>query len=73
MVKFLKGVLALILFVLMAFGLSAKMIDTVWTRTFGGKEFDCGYSVQQTDDGGYIVAGHTYIYGESDIYLVKTD
>ena len=32
--------------------------------------YDWGYSVQQTSDGGYIVAGKN---GNSDVYLVKAD
>ena len=49
--------------------------DTLWTRSFGGDSFDCGYSVQQTADGGYIIAGETDSYGAggSDVYLIKTD
>jgi hypothetical protein len=49
--------------------------DTLWTRTHGGTNHDWGFSVQQTADGGYIIAGSTYSFGagNSDIYLVKTD
>ncbi len=49
--------------------------DTLWTRTYGGEGSDVGNSVQQTGDGGYIVAGSTTSFGagESDIYLLKTD
>jgi len=48
---------------------------TCWSRTFGGPRLDIAYSVQQTSDGGYIVAGRTQSYGEGedDFYLVKTD
>ena len=47
--------------------------DTLWTRTYGGSNHDYARSVQQTPDGGYIVAGYTASFGAggSDFYLVK--
>jgi hypothetical protein len=48
--------------------------DTLWTRTYGGSRTDWGNSVQQTTDGGYIVAGYTFSFGDSSqVYLVKTN
>jgi PKD repeat protein len=46
-----------------------------WQKTFGGESLDIGYSVQQTLDGGYVLAGQTYSagHGSSDVYVVKTD
>jgi len=48
--------------------------DTLWSRTYGGAEVDGGYSVKQTSDGGYIVAGTTSSFGNGwQVYLIKTD
>ena len=49
--------------------------DTIWTKVYGGSEEDVGYSVNQTFDGGYIVAGETqsFGHGEEDVWLIKTD
>lgn len=47
--------------------------DSVWTRTFGGSSNDYGYSVRQTLDGGYIVAGLTQSFGGGlQAYLART-
>jgi hypothetical protein len=31
-----------------------------WQKTYGGADSDSAYSIQQTLDGGYILAGHTF-------------
>jgi hypothetical protein len=48
--------------------------DTLWTRTYGGTSSDNGWSVQQNTDGGYVIAGGTYSFGNAyQVYLIKTD
>jgi hypothetical protein len=53
----------------------ADDIDTLWSMTYGGVEFDVGMSLQQTSDSGYIVAGLTHSFGAGrfDVYAVKID
>lgn len=50
--------------------------DTMWTSAFGGSYSDYAYDVQQTSDGGYLVAGITDSLSHGAIYnirLFKTD
>jgi hypothetical protein len=49
--------------------------DTLWTRTYGGVTDEMAVSAEQTSDGGYIVAGFTWSFGNgwSDVYLLKLD
>jgi len=46
-----------------------------WNQTYGGAEKDFAYSMVQTSDGGYALAGETYSSGAGDSYfwLVKVD
>jgi hypothetical protein len=46
--------------------------NKTWEKTFHETLYDSGYSVQQTLDGGYIIAGTTDLL-DSDVYLIKTD
>jgi hypothetical protein len=48
---------------------------SVWQKTYGGASSDVGNCVRATGDGGYIIAGATASYGESngDVLLLKTN
>jgi regulation of enolase protein 1 (concanavalin A-like superfamily) len=47
--------------------------DMEWQRTYGGSNSDNGHFIQQTSDGGYIVSGCTYSFGNgsNDGWILK--
>ncbi|MBM3327423.1 MAG: hypothetical protein FJY65_10715 [Calditrichaeota bacterium] len=47
----------------------------IYTTQFPWGIVDCGTSVQQTSDGGYIIAGYinSHVVGGGDVWLIKTD
>ncbi|MBA7670131.1 hypothetical protein ES703_78274 [subsurface metagenome] len=79
--QFLIGVIILVLLIISCRNPTFPSIEVpniIWTKIYGGREKDIGYSVQETTDGGYIIAGSTYSFGEgtpsySNVYLIKTD
>jgi len=49
-----------------------------WSQIFGGETSEFGHSVDQTNDGGYIITGWKLTTlelgnGQEDMYLIKTD
>jgi hypothetical protein len=61
---------------------SNKAIPKVeWARTYGSNNYDFGYSIKPTKDGGYIMAGSASdnngdvsgVYGYQDYWVVKLD
>jgi len=46
-----------------------------WQKTYGGSSYDHAESIQQTADGGYIVAGRTNSFGAGnyDLLVLKLD
>ncbi|MBA7537874.1 hypothetical protein ES705_30145 [subsurface metagenome] len=49
--------------------------NMIWDRTYGGSDNDWAYSLFQTTDGGYAVAGYTDSKGagEKDFWVIKLD
>ncbi|MGI9861287.1 hypothetical protein SDD30_07870 [Moorella naiadis] len=49
--------------------------ELLWERNFGGQYCDYAWSVQQTKDGSFILAGGTESFGAGiyDVYLIKLD
>lgn len=47
--------------------------DMEWNKTYGGSTSETGYSIQQTFDGGYVVAGTTASFGAGsfDMWILK--
>lgn len=50
-------------------------LTPVFSRTFGGSGTDIAYSVEVTNDGGYLIVGTTDSSGTGgkDVYVIKTD
>ncbi|MBN1273824.1 MAG: hypothetical protein JXB26_16270 [Candidatus Aminicenantes bacterium] len=48
-------------------------IHAQWARTYGGSEDDYAYSIQETNDGGFIVTGEVLSFGEglTEIWVIK--
>ena len=73
--KFFRFCSILFIAIFVTFLVTNNVFAETWERTFGGAGYDGGYSVQQTNDGGYIIAGTTDSFGAGaeDVYLIKTD
>jgi subtilase family serine protease len=74
-IRLVLGVVLLAIFITAlctSFGAAAT---TGWSQTYGGSGDDEAYSLVQTSDGGYALAGFTASYGAGsyDAFLVKTD
>ena len=69
---FRKSSIVLVAVLLAAIPLTAQ---TSWMKTYGGDDYESAWSVQQTNDGNYIVVGGTTSFGagEADCWLLKID
>ncbi|MCP4725767.1 MAG: hypothetical protein GY863_12060 [bacterium] len=48
----------------------------LWSKTFGGSEYDVGHFISKTSDGGFIITGYGQSLGtagNNDPYLIKID
>jgi hypothetical protein len=47
----------------------------LWTKTYGGKDWDFGYGMEVLQDGGFILCGETSSFsnGGSDVFIVRTN
>lgn len=50
-----------------------RLGNVEWSKTYGGSNWDFAYSINKTNDGGYVITGGTYSYGngDEDVYLVR--
>jgi hypothetical protein len=58
--------------------LSPGRSKPIWKQVFGKDEYLTGFSVQQTNDGGFVIAGNSENFfpgtgDEFDVHLLKTD
>lgn len=49
--------------------------NEIWSKTYGGLNYEGSCSIHRTNDGGYIVGGSTSSFGigQNDFWLIKTD
>ncbi|MEJ2613540.1 MAG: T9SS type A sorting domain-containing protein [Ignavibacteriaceae bacterium] len=47
--------------------------DTIWTKTIGGSEGELSYCIDETGDGGYIIAASTGSSNDRNCWLIRTD
>jgi hypothetical protein len=67
--------LAGLLIICMTTAVMSQPPDILWSQRYGGSKKEQAYSVCQSAEGGFLIAGYTGSYGAGrwDIYLVKTD
>lgn len=51
----------------------AQAPEVLWTQELGESPSNCGYSVYETPDNGFMIGGFTVDAGKRDFYMIKTD
>ncbi len=77
----MKKIYTFLLFTIAFLNVNAQFTGIQWQKALGGSATDIAKAVQQTTDGGYIVAGYTqsndgdvtFNHGNSDYWVVKLD
>ncbi len=49
--------------------------DTVWSRSYGGDDWEIAHAINKLPDSTYIIAGETYSFGngQRDMYILRVD
>ncbi len=54
--------------------LLAQAPDTLWTKKYGGTDWDFGRSIESVDSLNYVIAGYSHSFGNGyELYLIKVD
>ena len=65
----MKSVITILTAITLLVGTTFAQPDTLWTKTFGGSDSDCGRSVLETAENEFIITGDSSDY----LYLIKMD
>ena len=67
--------LSMLIFVLFSFSLINLVwaSSMMWSQTYGGIEAEMAYSLVETSDGGYAIAGYSLVGINMNFWLIKTD
>jgi len=73
--KIISKIIFVLVSVFLLLQLSVVRVYPGWFKHYGGTYSDYARSIQQTSDGGYIVAGYTnsYTHGINDFAIYKLD
>ena len=71
--KKIKGIMTIMVILIIL--LSVNSCAPKWAKTYGGTDDERASSIQQTADGGYIVAGESLSFGAGghDVWILKLD
>ncbi|MCX6640319.1 MAG: T9SS type A sorting domain-containing protein [bacterium] len=72
---FIAFAFSALIMLMLALSAGAVEGDSLWSRIYGGNDYEYAYSVVQAPDGGFVLAGYTDSFGAGydDVYVVKTN